>query len=286
VRQNRNVRPGRTGKFLDMTYDEYLSLFYGGIPLFYKDAALEQPFQGTDKIYPNTIIYIPYDLLEEDEEESRGEKIGEITGMITLTDVPNPAPRVDIYVSGYDSVGEEHWFSYSDSINITGSGTLTNIRWSIPIYENDEFFPSNGNFSLSIRLSNGNRFSIEIPATPYINSVNANVGSLGIVSLKYITLSGTINVTYNGQAVPRVLISAYGTSLSYPSYTSLTSPVANAPWSITMPAFSSSTNISFYVSGFSSNYDNLFSESYVNTVTVYNTDVPNININLGNITSP
>jgi len=213
--------------------------------------------------------------------------IGTITGTITLTDVPSPKPKsVSISVSGFDNVTYDYWSSYDSRINITGSGTLSNISWSIPIYEDDDFFPSTGNFSLWIELTNNNSFSIDIPTTKTISSVNANVGSLGTVSLKTITLSGTINVTCNGQVVPYVEIMASASSTSAYGYTTLTSPVANASWSITMPALSSSTQVNFSVYGMSSSGTTLFFVYNTSSVNAYNTNVSGITLNLGNKTSP
>jgi hypothetical protein len=268
-----------------MTYAQMLEA--GAIPgQIYKNEALTQPFNGSDMLYANTVIYCEFDMMGGDGGENRT-KIGDITGTITLTDVPSPAPQVWISVSGNN---EYDWWGTSGSrLNISGTGTVTNISWSIPVYENDNFFASTGNFYLYISSGN-NGFNISIPTTPYISNANANVGSLGTVSIKSITLSGTINVTYNGQPVPYVQISAYPENGGYGSSTELTSPGSNASWSITMPAFNSSTQIYFSVNGYQDRYGNnqLFYRGVTLNPPIYasNTNVTGINLNVGNIADP
>jgi len=220
---------------------------------------------------------------------SQGIKIGEITGTITLTEVPNPAPQVYIYVQGND--GNKSWNSYKSRINLgSGSGTLTDISWSIPIYDsNDSSIPSTGKFFLWVEpVDSNNMFSVEIPDAININNVNANVGSLGTVSIKTIILRGTVNVTYNGTAVPLVEIITRDQSNNTLSSKSLTSPGANASWSIIMQALKSSTQVDFEVIGYSTNGDEtLFYKKItpVPAVIVYNTNVSEITLNIGNISN-
>jgi hypothetical protein len=268
---------------IGMGYDDYLEL--GSNAFLYKDQACTQPFSGSDIIYANTKFYLKSDPIPV------RTKIGEITGTITLTDVPNPAPQVSINVFG--NSGGNWWSSFPSSrINISGSGIVSNIYWSIPVYENDSFFASNGNFSLYVSSGNSG-FEISIPTTPYISTVNANVGSLGTVSIKSITLSGTINVTNNGQPVPgvyidiEVIVQEY--ERRYVAY--LTSPGANASWSITLQPFDSPTQVVFRVTGVylyvveEKRYQQLLFERELSspTVNVYNTDVSGITLNVGDI---
>jgi hypothetical protein len=235
---------------------------------------------------------IPFSKFTRDEDVSWGNQgilVGTITGTITLTDVPSPAPRVYVNVYGSGNSGGE-WRSYNaNSSNIIpGSGNYTNIPWSIPVYENEDnhFVPSDGDFSLSVEFANGTYVNFPIQAAPYIGSANALAGSLGTVSLKTITLSGTINVTYNGAPAPRVEIGANAGSVWGSAY--LDTPAANAQWSIVMPALSSSAEVFFNVWGYSADYgENLFNRSVTldNPVYVYNTNVSGITLNIGNYTS-
>jgi hypothetical protein len=205
-------------------------------------------------------------------------QIGEITGTITLTDVPNPAPQVYISVSG----GEGWWQSNISRINLD-SGNYTDISWAIPIYKDNYFSPSDGNFCLYIQQEDSG-FNIYIQtSTPYISNANDDVGSLGSVSLKTITLSGTINVTYEDKIVPYVEIGAETPEHSWISYTRITSPSSGASWSIKLPGFSTSTQVSFRVIGYDSNNELLFNKDGYGETSVQNADKSGINLNLGNI---
>jgi len=165
------------------------------------------------------------------------EALGIISGTITLTDVPNPAPNVQLSVSGNDYYSGSYW-NGNTYLTLSGSGTQT-VNWSIPI-RGDNFSPSNGSFSLNVTTSDSDRFSFQISATNPINISSANTSgiNLGTVSLKTLTLKGTINVTYKGQLVPYVYITAY----IYPNAggsVSLNLPSAGTSWQITMPASTS-----------------------------------------------
>jgi len=109
-------------------------------------------------------------------------KIGEIKGTITLTNIPSPAPKVYIYVSGSDS--SYSWHSKESQITLNSvTGTNAALAWSVPVYDNDGFIPSEGHFRLLVEVPGDNGFEIQIPATPYIPGANADVGDLGSVSI-------------------------------------------------------------------------------------------------------
>jgi hypothetical protein len=123
------------------------------------------------------------------------------------------------------------------------------------------------------------------------SDININFGNI-----KNITLSGTINVTHNGQPLPYLRIEAltidenenwnwFG-STDFP-------PTGNSTlWSITMEAFAQNTEILFLVYGFNNRSDmwttHLFrwqsdvAEPPV-TITVKDQNIPNIVLDLGNI---
>jgi hypothetical protein len=204
-------------------------------------------------------------------------QIGEITGTITLTDVPSPVPEVCIYVSGGD-IRINRW-SVSGQINLPESGTFSDISWSIPIYDNDGFFPSNGEFNLIVQpAGSDNDFWIDIPTTPYISSANANVGSLGTFSVKSVTLSGTITVTVDGQPVPDICIGAYGEEGF--CFINLVSPANGASWS--MPFAANNSTVTFSVICWQRDFflENLQTPV---VVTISGTDVSGIVLDVGDI---
>ena len=112
--------------------------------------------------------------------------------------------------------------------------------------------------------------------------------NLGTVNIEAITLRGTINVTYNKNPMTNIEIRANNQTQYRNSYTSLSSPAVGAPWSITMPAFDSPTDITFKVRGTyyseENNYEPVLNKYVENlTITAFNKDVTSIAINLGNI---
>lgn len=180
-----------------MTYAKILEAGY--MPPLYKDEALTNPFSGSDRLFANTPIYSEVNLMDDSKPP-----IGEISGTITLIDVPSPETWVSISVKNTDdgnwwwSNGGFRWWDNNSQIKLS-SGNYTNISWSIPIYEDDRFSPSNGNFTLYVYADITGSFWVDIPITPYIGNVNTDGINLGTVSIKSITLNGTINVTHNGQ---------------------------------------------------------------------------------------
>ncbi|MDR2575986.1 MAG: InlB B-repeat-containing protein [Treponema sp.] len=269
-----------------MTYAQMLEAGYIQGPL-YKNEGLSQPFSGSDRLTATTVIYSEYNLMGG---SNPGTKIGEITGTIILTNIPNPKPRVSI--SAYGSDWYNYWSSRSSQINLNSvTGTSATLNWSIPLYDNDDFSPSEGNFYLYVQPSGSmSGFSIDIPGSKYIESANANVGSLGSVNIGYITLSGTLNVTLDGQPVPRVEIEVWSEYDGWLGDTLLTSPGPNAPWSISLRGFGYSTPVYFNVHGYSTNgyYEQLFERTIRPNppVNISNQNIPNISLNLGNIPNP
>jgi hypothetical protein len=208
--------------------------------------------------------------------------IGEISGTITLTNVPNPAPQVRILVSGGNGVS---WWNGSNYIDLS-SGNYTNLSWSIPLRGENGFSSSdNVYFYLDIEpVGGGNEFSIGIPTPTTISSANQSGIALGSVSIKSITLSGTINVTLDGQQVPNVRINAYGGWVGWVDL----SPAASASWSITMGAPSSAEDVYFDVLGYDANWNYLFGRSVASPVQIDNstTSITGIVLNIGNIANP
>jgi len=264
-----------------MDYDQMIQA--GEIPgPICTNESLTQPFSGSDTLYADTMMYSAFELPIGG--GSPGAKIGEISGTITLTNIPSPAPRVSISVSG------DNWSSRDRQINLNSvTDTSATLNWTIPLYDNNGFYnngfsPSEGYFYLRVEPSGSSRFQIEIPGSKFISSETAYVGSLGTVSLSSITLSGTINVTYENLPVPRVEISAYSGD-KWLGSTEITSPRAGASWSIPLQGFNSSTPVYFKVYGYGPG-TTLFSTQPALSVNVNNANIRGITLNPGNIINP
>jgi hypothetical protein len=264
----------------NMIYAQMLEAGY--IPVLYKDKALQNLFSGNDILYANTPIFSEVNLMSDIKTP-----IGEISGTITLSDVPNPAPKVYISVVNFDygnfwgSSGSYQWWNDNTQINLS-SGDYANISWMIPIYEDDCFSPSIGNFSLYVIVDEdiNHSFNIDIPTTPYIGSVNTGRINLGTVSLKSITLSGTINITHNGQPIQHTSINARTTDGKLLSSTWLDSPTSTAPWSMMVSAINS--DVIFGMSGCGNN-EWYFYRDNLSQVSVYDQDKSGIFLNVGDI---
>jgi len=214
--------------------------------------------------------------------------IGEISGTITLTGVPSPAPQVFLSVNGYNynkEIGDYYYQCYGgNQINL--SSGYSNISWSIPLYGDDRF-PMEAQFRLNVQSASG-EYSVSIPVSTTINNANAGGIALGSVNIGSITLNGTINVTLDGQRVPNVEIRA--SCEGKDSGVTLNSPNSGASWSITMGAPTSNSTVNFYVEGYDANGYRFFSRdvSPASPVQVNNstTTVSGIVLNLGDIPNP
>jgi len=233
-----------------MAYEYMLAA--GFIPPLYKDKALTKPFSGSDIIYTYTPLYSEIDLFAlVNQMETRGEKTGEITGTITLKNIPRPAPRVYILFQG-----DEYWWSRISQIDLSEvTGDRAELNWTIPLYGNDANFSSEtAVFYLRVVPSGSadNYFEKQILELPIMAS-DHDVGSLGEVSVGYITLSGTLTVAYGGKPVPRVQISVKSDqNPNLSGSTSLTSPrTKDAPWSIMLATPDLSSQVYFRVDCYS-----------------------------------
>jgi hypothetical protein len=102
---------------------------------------------------------------------------------------------------------------------------------------------------------------------------------------KTITISGTINVTYENNAVPIVEIGIDTSEFVWINYDKLESPGANADWAIELPAFDSLTDISFRVIGYNSSKSRLFSKIIYSSTKAYNENISGINLDLENFSN-
>ncbi|GHV96674.1 hypothetical protein AGMMS50293_29940 [Spirochaetia bacterium] len=271
-----------------MSYDDFITQEYGGQPLLYKDAELNQHYVGTDRVSSTDIVYSKTPIMGGDD---RGAKVGEITGSISITNIPNNLRRVRVQLEQV-SQQENTWWSSSSGITLSGTSNQ-NVNWNIPVYERDvDGYKGSNSVRLRVRveLTNGCEFELYSSNGPFtLNSLNSdhNLGSAGTVSLASITLSGTVNVTYNGLPVPRLQISALPNSgRDFSGDIELTTPGANAPWTIAIPDTGSAQNIRISVYGYTggNNSESLFrnSDTIINNVSSTQTG---INITLGDISS-
>jgi hypothetical protein len=255
-------------------YTEWLAEAGTGYTL-YKNEAMTQAYSGSETVTAETVVYCAYPI-----ERPPREKIGEITGTITFTNVPAQKPRVS--TNAFDV----NWGTGSAEISLSGiSGGSGTVNWTIPVYEDSAFTGTiQASFSLYVDYGAKGSYFI-ITGTKQLNGTTADVGSLGTFSLAAVTLSGTINVTCEGNTVPRVDIQACN-SQGYPYGSALLrNPAAGAAWSITIPAFTSPTTVYLKVTGWDgSNWQSsLFENPQAATVnSVYNTNKTGIDINLGN----
>jgi len=209
----------------------------------YKDKARNKQFDDDDPIRPDTLVYSEFNYLA-----GIGEwQIGAITGTITLTGISD-VQQVSISFYSRDTP----FRSRNRLIHISDDGT--NLTWSIPIYNVDGFsYPVTGNFRLDVvSKDDDSTFFVDIPSPDPINKETFDVGDLGSIRLGSITLSGTINVTHDGQVVPFVEIVALYDTFFELGRTTLASPGSNAVWSMKagQPVNSKITSVTFRVIGY------------------------------------
>jgi hypothetical protein len=265
------------------------------VMLWYGDKAL---ITTSKVLIDKAVTTIPFSDFEKREDgEDYGEQIGEIHGTINLTDIPvsGSGSYRRVYISAGGHNGEFGWSSHSSWIDLSGvSGSGgNNIQWTIPLYETDihslrTWDEITGTQSVYFRLyvdfeeNSGLEIHLDNKDLDLTNKESIDAGNLGTASLAYITLKGTITVSYNNQPVPIVGITAKtsnkGLGDSYPR-----APGAGTAWTIYLSPLASETEISFDVEGMDSNWMTLFEEDTGITTTVFNQSIADININLGDV---
>jgi len=219
--------------------------------------------------------------------------IGEITGIITLTNIPaanRPTVHIQAAIDGAGLPYESEMSEISLS-GVPGNETEATVSWAIPVYENEEI-PQYAYFSLIITPV-GTTSSLRIPLMnpdDYDSLIdipeNYDIGFLGTYNIGTVVLSGTITVDIDGTPVPRVAIRAH---IYFEDgdlgYTALTNPGANAPWSMVIRSSEEQQSIKFSINGLSNNWSTLFGEHYTPNPEIYalNSNISGININLGTI---
>jgi hypothetical protein len=265
-----------------------------GIPWF-TDEALTFEFDGEDTVKANTKIYLPYPFWKHlDEDWYSGELVGTITGSITLTDIPAGLRFMNIAVS---SLGNQYW--KSNDTPITGySFPGSTVDFSIPVYDRDNFIPGQTYvFRIYVELPNNRGYRVYASTSVVINSVeNLDVGSLGSVSLAYVELTGTINISHNNAQVPWVYLyiqdnfstSDGGASFSVSSGGNTFISGTNTSWSLLIPRSNHVRNTGINITGFPRRDDGNWNERMFDiNVSIgeipANQSLSNINLNIGNL---
>jgi len=294
-------------------YDAWASQM--GVELF-ANSNLTGKFTGTSTITASTKFYTitPFWLLGGENGRDLGEQIGEITGSIDLTNIPAGASVYISFIGNNANVGGNWYYIYTWNDVKINSPVNGNNSFTIPLYEGC-FTDNNNNdrvspyrvwkctFQVRVDLSSGNSLSLNIPQNSqdnividlsgYSNSAifSKNVGNItggNSLDLSYVTLSGTINLTYNGSPVKRldIHISSVdsGNSLGWADVYPTT---ANTNWTTIVSKSSTARDIRITIRGFpniNSDWDErLFELQYYDTIPANNGQT--ININIGNIVS-
>jgi hypothetical protein len=165
------------------------------------------------------------------------------------------------------------------------TGTSATLNWSLPVYESFKP-PSQAAFSVIVLPGDSlNAYTVAVPTPKAISDVNANVGNLGTVSVRGVTLSGTINVTYNGQLVPYIEIYAIDDGSALLGTTCLFSPEPDAAWSVTFGSINSNKTVTFQVFGYSEKNGTILVDKYATTNSpvrvIDNQSVPGIVLDVG-----
>jgi hypothetical protein len=230
----------------------YTRQFSQRIVGIYKDEACTQEFQGGDRVGPDTTVYamIPIEsLFPGGPPPVVNQQIGQISGSITLTDIPTPRPGV-VRIYAENSL-HEHYI-LSDWIDLSeASGSSGTVDWTIPFYEGDEessFWTGLSgmqNIIFGVGWVPGEYeswVSVEIGSASLdmTNKDNVAAGHLGTASLATVSLGGTISLNVSGMPA-----SEFGVRFTaeirqgnyYSGYpgTSLALPAANARWSVFIP---------------------------------------------------
>jgi len=282
----------------------YNDLLAEGVDLplpLYRNERLTQKFTGDDILFANTQIFSEFKLFGGG---SPRLQLGAISGNITLANVGSPAPRVFLKAGAEGGASNSQWWSDRTEL-VPSSGSYANISWLIPIFRDTGFFASpDAKFVLIVQPGgNADEFEIKVPVSPPISINNENTSGvrLGTVSIKTVTLSGTITVTRgnaNAQVpVPYVQIVAAETVKDSSGWVigdwigtvDLENPAANAPWSLVLRPSDTTATVALIVYGFQDSQRSVklfYKERTEETEIIKVTQVPTtITINLGNLSN-
>jgi hypothetical protein len=285
-------------------YPEPVSIWTGTgkyyVLLWYEEGAENEHYITTNKVFiTSAVTTLSFtDFKEYVGGEDRGEQIGEIHGTIDLTNIPvSPSgSKRPVYISASSYNGTFSWNSHSSRIDLSNVSGFDgdNIAWAIPLYEDDINSDSHTwdditgqqtvYFRLYVDFGSDSGLEVHFDGKDLDLSDKESIdASLGTASLAYITLSGTITVTYNSQPAPIVEIVAETSSQSELGGAYPRMPGAGTQWTIYIPPFASPAEVRFNVRGMDSEWGTLFEENTVITISVSNQSISDITINLGNI---
>jgi len=199
-----------------------------------------------------------------------------------FTDTITLSGTVDFKVNG--SLPESRWINILTAYDylIASCSIESNGTWSavLPVFE------SNVNLKFAIGAAYNGVSIYRDSTNTGVTAKDQNVSSvnLGSYNVTVIAISGTINAAYNGGAISQVYInSSEGGSVS------LSSPGANAPWTIYLEALNVPAAVILYVSGYQNfsgaNLTRLIFDQQVSSPLlsgVYNSNISGVSVNPGN----
>jgi len=241
---------------------------------------LQAPYSGADLINKDSVFYCEKSI------NGQGKKTGQITGTITLTDIPSSGTKVQIHTSSFSQYPTYWWNLYKEIDTSSVSGASATFNWSLPVYET--FKPnSESTFELIILPDNSlNSYTVTLP-NKTLGNVNDNIGNIGTISIKGVTLSGTININYDENPVPYLELYALYDVQDLLNITCFSSPEPNAPWSLTYGKNrNTKVDIKFQIIGYSEkNKNNMLFDIFVKDIITINNnqDKSGIVIDIGNI---
>ncbi|MCL2273274.1 MAG: hypothetical protein FWC19_10780 [Treponema sp.] len=209
-----------------------------------KNSEMNLQYSGADIITSNTVIYSSVPFYSLTFYVERGHVLFRIEGTISLTDIPVNTDLIQIYV-------QCNSFKYNAVGTLTGTGA--DRSFSIPVYKTDlidDSLPatlSNCTFELRVMLKNSNwgNYYISFGNSKNITISNgiADTGNFGTVSLAYVTVSGTVNATINGQPFHIIGIYINSNNGSRSSYYSGSS----SNWEVILPKSGVEQQCTIYV---------------------------------------
>ncbi|MCL2175958.1 MAG: hypothetical protein FWB73_07935 [Treponema sp.] len=254
--------------------------------LLYKDKKLTIPYAGSDLIGEDSDFYCDFSFM------GLGKKVGQITGTITLTEIPDRNTKVFFVVDGKS--GDSEW-KLPGKVNLTNIAGrhASNCKISVPVYET--FVPNTSSQILLYVLPGDSKYTYQVVfLRGCLIKDDYNLGKMDDRGIPGVNFSGTIDISYNGETVPYVEIQAIeivynidGRIEVGSNTTILEHPSINAPWSVTLGTGNvNPRNVDLKITGYSKKNgtadDLLFTIPSAKTITFnVNNDTTDIALNIG-----
>jgi hypothetical protein len=200
-----------------------------------------------------------------------------VSGTINVTYNGSPVPLIWLHFDKKVDDNNLEWIC-GKALDSPSSGSLWSVI--IPAYTSDTEIVI-GVSGGQNEVWDGQLFGWKYGET--ITVKNTNVSGIVLDVGDFITISGTVSVTYNGNPVPIVEI-AFETDTDWLGSTRLYNPSPNAPWSYIIPAFTSDTEVYVDVILKDEDDEDLIALWGHDTITVKDTNITGIVLNPGNIT--